>query len=57
MDVLRQFKDKREITELSLLLDELSMSEFRQIRKLESDIPAPASLLLASLICNFNLYL
>ena len=31
-----KLKDNREITELSLLLDELSVSDFRQIRKLEA---------------------
>jgi hypothetical protein len=33
-----KLKDNREITELSLLLDELSVSDFRQIRKLEAQI-------------------
>lgn len=33
-----KLKDNNEITELSLLLDELSVSDFRQIKKLEAQI-------------------
>lgn len=33
-----KLKDNHEITELSLLLDDLSVSDFRQIRKLEAQI-------------------
>ena len=33
-----KLNDNREVTELSLQLDELSVSDFRQIRKLEAQI-------------------